>query len=67
MKIQNTFIILQTIEGSNTIWSVDRSDGTKETSFEDIAQEGTSHFESLFKADSRVNIDIHHQSGRPIP
>jgi hypothetical protein len=26
-------------------------------SFEDIAQEGTTHFESLFKVDSRANID----------
>jgi len=41
----------------NTIWSIDRRDGTKETSFGDIAHEGTLHFESLFKSDSRVNID----------
>jgi hypothetical protein len=43
---------------SNTIWSIDRMDGSKASSFEDIAQEGTTHFEySLQSYDPRVNID----------
>jgi hypothetical protein len=41
----------------NTIWLVDVSEGTKASFFEDITHEGTSHFESLFKVDPRVNID----------
>jgi hypothetical protein len=42
---------------SNTIWSIDRLDGSKASSFEDIAKEGTTHFKSLLKVDPGANID----------
>lgn len=43
---------------SNTIWTIDRMDGSKVFSFEYITGEGTLHFESLFKSNSRANIDM---------
>jgi hypothetical protein len=41
----------------NTIWAIQRNDGTMATSFEDIAAIGTSHFKNLFKAEQRSTIE----------
>jgi hypothetical protein len=41
----------------DTIWSVNIRDGSNTSSFEKISLEGTTHFKSLFKVGSKVNID----------
>jgi hypothetical protein len=41
----------------NTIWEIQRSDGTMATSFEDIAVVGTTHFKDIFKEEQRSSIE----------
>jgi hypothetical protein len=40
----------------NTLWSLKDQEGRSITSFEGLANLGKSHFQTLFKADRRVNI-----------
>jgi hypothetical protein len=39
----------------NTIWAIQKNDGSMATSFEDIAAIGTSHFQNLFKAEQEID------------
>jgi hypothetical protein len=43
-------------KAANTIWSLKDQEGRSVTSFEGLANMGKIHFQSLFKADRRVNI-----------
>jgi hypothetical protein len=42
----------------NKIWALNRSNGTQATSFVELVKEGVSHFNNLFKEDSRATIDV---------
>jgi hypothetical protein len=45
------------MKASNSIWSIEKRDRKKSTSFLEILEEGTSHFKALSKANSRAIID----------
>jgi hypothetical protein len=41
----------------NTIWAIEKNDGSMATRFEDIIAIGTSHFQNLFKEEKRYTIE----------
>jgi hypothetical protein len=44
-------------KSKNTIWSIQRGDGTVATNFEELTDEGISHFHDIFKEDQRSTVD----------
>lgn len=43
-------------KNSNTMWKVEKADGTLDTSLEEIDKAGMDHFKSCYKADGRATI-----------
>jgi hypothetical protein len=41
----------------NSVWKIDKGDGTWATNFKDMAFEGVNHFSSLFKEDTHATIE----------